>query len=89
MTPVDDRPEPPRRPPTDLRRHRRDTDRRLFWGGIAIMFVVGGGLLLWIFDAWAVLGAWLCLVGALGVIGLLFGLLKLMEWWSDPARDDD
>ena len=80
---------PPERAPTDLRRHRRDTDRRLFWGGVAIMFVVGGGLLLWLFDLWAVLGAWLCLVGAVGLIGLLYGLLTLMEWWSDPARHDE
>jgi len=78
----------PERRSTDLRRHRTQTERQLFWGGIVIMFLVGGGLLLWLFDARAVLGAWLCLSAAVGLIGLLLGILKAMEWWSNRPQGD-
>ncbi|MBC7235270.1 MAG: hypothetical protein H5T69_05470 [Chloroflexi bacterium] len=77
------------RPPTDLRRYRAQTEKRLLVGGMLIMFLIGGGLLLWLFDLRALLGAWLCLAGGVGLIALLLGILKLMEWWSASGREDE
>ncbi len=65
---------------TDLARYRRQTERRLILGGIAIVVIVGGALILTLYDLGALAGAWLCL-GAMAVpVAAIMGALLLFQW---------
>ena len=75
-------------PPTDLRRHRQRTERRLILGGFVILFVVGGGLVWRLYGAWAALTCVVCLgSGVVLFLGLRL-ILGLMEAWSNPGKGD-
>ena len=71
----------PARPPvTDLSAYRRQTQRRLILGGVALLFLVGGGLVLWLYDLGALAGAWLCL-GAMALpVAAVIGAVWLFDW---------
>jgi hypothetical protein len=68
---------------TDLRRYASQTAARLIVGALLILFVVGLGLIWWIYGLGAALMGLLCLLGALVPIGLiwffLFGLDILVK----------
>lgn len=71
---------------TDLAAYRRGTERRLILGGVAILVLVGGGLVLLLYDWGALAGAWLCL-GAMALpIAAVIGALWLFQWLG---RDPD
>lgn len=63
----------------DLRRHRRRTERDLIFGGFAILFIVGGGLVWYFYGFAAAVAGWGCMLGGVLLSGLLYLLLKLME----------
>ena len=70
--------------PTNLRRHRTQTDRNLLLGFFAVLFVVGGGLI-WLVYGWgaAALGLTCMAMGAVlvGIVTLMMlGLQWLSEW---------
>ena len=69
------------RPPTDLRGHRQRTERDLILGGFAILFVVGGGLVWYLYGLEAALASWVCMGGAVALFGGLWLILKFMEIW--------
>ena len=73
----------------DREAHLKATNRRLVAGGFALLFIVGGGIILYMYDLGAMLAAWSCLFGGVLLFGLLYGLLKLMEIWTDPDRRRD
>jgi magnesium-transporting ATPase (P-type) len=68
---------------SDLRRYASQTAVRLLAGAVFILFVVGLGLVWWIYGFGAALMGLLCLLGALVPIGLilffLFGLDILVK----------
>ena len=74
-------------PPTNLRRHRSATERRLVAGGVAAAFLVGGALIWYFWDLGAMLTSWLCLLGALLPIGAVYLVLKLAEWGGRAGPD--
>ncbi|MBU0492444.1 MAG: hypothetical protein KKA73_18935 [Chloroflexi bacterium] len=76
------------RPPTNLRRHRQQTDRNLVIGALFLLFVVGGGLIWYFWGAGPALAGWVCMGTVVMLIGSLYLILKLMEWWSNPHEDD-
>ena len=65
----------------DSRRHRRQTQVRLIVGGLALLVIVGGGLVWLLYGGTAALTAVLCLLAAAGVMGLLWLILTLLELW--------
>lgn len=70
------------RPPTDLRRLRRETSRRLLWLVVFVLVAVGGGLIALVYGApAAALGA-LCLLAGAGVMLALWLMLSLMGKWA-------
>jgi hypothetical protein len=73
-------PEQTPRRPTDPRADRRRTERDLVIAGLLLMFVVGGGLIYLLFGEPAFLGALPCFGGVVLLGGLLWGILKLIEW---------
>jgi len=74
-------------PPTNMRELRRRTDRNLTIGGLIILFVVGGGLIWWLFGLEQAVMAELCMGGLLIVFGGAYWLIvKVM---SAISRSDD
>jgi protein-S-isoprenylcysteine O-methyltransferase Ste14 len=72
-----------KRPPTDLRRQRKQTERRLLILVIVVLVFVGGGLIALIYGPGALLTALPCLLGGAGVISLLYLLFALAERWAN------
>ena len=76
------------RPPTDLRKHRQQTDRILVIGGFGLLFLVGGALIWYVYGIGAALAGWVCMGGGVALFSGLYLVLKLMEVWSNP-RDEE
>jgi len=68
-------------PPTDYRRYRRETDRKLAIAVVLFLLVVGTGLIALIYRPSAGILAFICLLGGVGIIALLWILLTLIERW--------
>ena len=71
------------RPPTDLRRFRRERDRGLLILVILTLVVVGGGLIGLILGLEALLTALPCLLGGVLLILVPWLLLTSVEKWRD------
>jgi hypothetical protein len=67
----------------DLRKYSSQTSVQLIAGALILLFVVGLGLIAWIYGLSAALMGLLCLLGALVPVGLialsLFGLDALVK----------
>ncbi len=68
-------------PPTDYRRYRRQTDRRLLLLVVGGLLIIGGGLIYLIYGRWALATGLACLLPGVGLILLLWGLLSVIERW--------
>ncbi|MBC7250005.1 MAG: hypothetical protein H5T62_06940 [Anaerolineae bacterium] len=71
------------RPPTDYRRLRKQTERRLLFAALFLLVVVGGGLIGLIFGPGEMLAALPCLLSGAGLILVLFLLLVIIERWAE------
>lgn len=69
--------------PTDLRKYRRQTERRLTIAVVVFLVLVGGGLIGLIYGPGAAITGIGCLLLGAGAIGLLFIILTLMERWTE------
>jgi hypothetical protein len=74
-------PSPESRPPTDYRRYRRETERKLAIAVVLFLLVVGSGLIAIIYRPSAGILALVCLLGGAGIIALLWIILTLIEHW--------
>lgn len=67
----------------DLRAYARQTQMRLLLGFIALLYLVGGGLIYLFYGPAAMLTAWLCLTAGLAPLALialfLWGLGRLVD----------
>ena len=73
----------------DMRKYSSQTNFRLFVGALAILFIIGLGLIGWIYGVGAALMGLLCLLGMLLPIALIAFFLNGMEWlakWLDKDR---
>ena len=70
----------------DLRKYARQTNVRLAVGALLILFIVGTGLVYYIYGAGAAVGALLCLLGALVPIALIGLSLALLDWIQKRAN---
>jgi hypothetical protein len=72
------------KPPTNYRKQRFITERNLLIGFVLIIFIVGLGLIGWLYGGGAFVGGLGCIFLSLGLAGVvalvLFGLGKLSEW---------
>jgi hypothetical protein len=68
-------------PPTDYRRYRRQTDRRVLLLVVGGLLIIGGGLIYLIYGRWALATGLACLLPGAGLILFLWGLLSLIERW--------
>ena len=75
--------------PTDLRRHRETTDRNLLLGFFAVLFIVGGGLIFWIYGGGALATGLVCMAGGALLTGLVLLIMLGLQWlslWLDKTE---
>jgi len=72
----------------DLRSYMKDTNVRLIVGALLLLFVVGDGLIWWIYGLGAAVMGLVCMLGAFVPIGLIFLLLNLSDWILKRAGRD-
>lgn len=72
----------------DLRKYMRDTNARLIAGALLLLFIVGLGLIWWIYGRGAAIMGFVCLLGAFVPIGLIIVLLNLSDWILKRAGRD-
>lgn len=70
----------------DLRDYARQTTIRLIIGGILLLFIVGDGLIYWIYGPSAALTGLLCLGAGLFPILLIMIILSLLDWIAKRAN---
>ena len=72
----------------DLRRYASQTNVRLLFGGIVLLFIVGDGLIYIFFGKGAAIMGLLCL--ALGLVPVVFIWVMLwgIEWLARRANQD-
>jgi uncharacterized SAM-binding protein YcdF (DUF218 family) len=70
----------------DPRHHWHQTQVQLLVGGLAVVGILGGGLVWLLYGRAAAITTWLCLLGGAFVLGLLWLVLGLLEWW---VREDE
>jgi hypothetical protein len=66
----------------------KDTNVRLIVGALALLFIVGDGLIWLIYGFGAAVMGLLCMLGAFVPIGLIFLLLNLSDWIMKRAGRD-
>lgn len=71
----------------DLRRYARQTNTRLILGGILVLFLVGDGLIYLIYGRGAALLGFVCLLGGLSPIALIWLSLAVLEWITKRADE--
>lgn len=57
--------------PQDLRKYASTTNKRLVIGAIVLILVVGVGLIAWLYGKGAAAAGLLCILGGLGLVGLV------------------
>jgi uncharacterized SAM-binding protein YcdF (DUF218 family) len=64
----------------DLRKYARQTNVRLAAGALLLLFIVGDGLIYFIYGQGAALFGLLCILAGLVPVGLTVLVLLLMDW---------
>ena len=72
----------------DVRKYMKDTNVRLVVGALAMLFIVGDGLIWLIYGFGAAVMGLLCMLGAFIPIGLILLLLNLSDWIVKRANRD-
>jgi membrane protein implicated in regulation of membrane protease activity len=76
-------------PPTNMRRYRRESDRKFLYLVIFTLVVVGGTLIALIYGPGALLTALPCLLGGAALILVPWLLLTAAEKWRDRTERAD
>jgi hypothetical protein len=73
----------------DLRRYARQTRFRMVVGAIALVLLVGEGLIYLIYGPQAAVTGFICIGAGLVPVVLVIGILKLIEWVVKKANPED
>lgn len=73
--------------PRDLRRYAQQTNYRLLVGGIALLYLVGGGLIYIIYGPSALVSGLVCLTTGLTPLILIYVFLAAMGYIAKKAND--
>ena len=73
----------PDKPPTNLRGHRARTDRNLLIGFFALLFIVGGALIWWLYGGSAAALGIICIALGAMLAGLVVAITLGLGWLSD------
>lgn len=72
----------------DLRKYARQTNFRLVMGALALLFIVGDGLILIFYGPAGALTGLFCLLGGMVPILMVIGILQLMEYFLKKSDKD-
>ena len=72
----------------DLRKYARQTNIRLAVGALLLLFVVGDGLIYFIYGPAAAVTGFLCLLGGMAPVLLVVLALALLEWITKRLSTD-
>jgi hypothetical protein len=72
----------------DLRKYARSTNVRLSIGALFLLFVVGLGLIYWIYGREAAVLGFFCLLAAMVPIGFILLFLAFTDWVVKRANRD-
>ncbi|HSB66531.1 MAG TPA: hypothetical protein VLD65_08125 [Anaerolineales bacterium] len=64
----------------DLRRYAQQTNLRLILGGLLLLFLVGDGLIYFIYGRRAAVMGFICLVAGLAPLTLIWLALAVLDW---------
>ena len=70
----------------DLRKYARQTNVRLALGAALILFIVGDGLIYFIYGAGAAVTGFLCLLGGLSPLAVIVLSLAILDWIQQRAN---
>lgn len=70
----------------DLRDYARQTNIRLIAGALFVLFIVGDGLIYWLYGPGAAITGLLCLGAAIFPVVLITGILWIMDWIVQRAN---
>ena len=73
--------------PRDLRAYARQTNYRLLVGGIALLYLVGGGLIYLIYGRAAMVSGLVCITTGLIPVVLIYVFLAAMGYIAKKAND--
>jgi hypothetical protein len=69
------------------RQYTAQTNARLLAGGILILFVVGDGLIYWLYGRGAALMGLLCLLAGLAPLAIIWLVLRVIDWIVQRANE--
>ncbi|MFN8385467.1 MAG: hypothetical protein U0X92_03485 [Anaerolineales bacterium] len=72
----------------DLRKYAKQTNVQLGIAAFVLLFVIGIALIYIIYGAGAAVTGFLCLLGALVPVALIFLSLALLDWIQKRANSD-
>ena len=72
----------------DLRKYMKDTNVRLIVGALLLLFIIGDGLIWFIYGPGAAAMGLLCILAALVPVVLILLLLGLSDWIVKRANRD-
>ena len=72
----------------DLRKYSRQTTARLVIGFVALLFLIGLGLIYMIYGREGAAFGFVCLLAALAPLGLIWLVLRLLEWIVQRANSE-
>lgn len=70
----------------DLREYTRQTNVRLIVGAALVLFIIGDGLIYWLYGSGAAIMGFLCLAAAIFPIILIALVLWFMDWIVSRAN---
>jgi hypothetical protein len=73
----------------DLRKYARDTNVQLIVGALLLLFIIGVGLIWFIYGPGAALMGFLCILAGLVPVVLVLLVLGLLDWIAKRADRDD
>jgi hypothetical protein len=71
----------------DLRKYAHQTNKRLIIGGIIILFIVGDGLIYFIYGQNAAFSGLICLMVGLFPLMIIWIILSIMGWVVKKAAE--
>ena len=72
----------------DLRRYARNTNIQLVFGGLALAFIVGVGLIYVFYGPASAISGALCMLVGMGPLFLIWFALLLLDWVVRRANKD-
>lgn len=72
----------------DLRRYTRQTNVRLALGALILLFIVGDGLIYFIYGPGAAVMGLLCLLAGLIPVALTLLIMLLLDWVAKRVKEE-